>query len=142
MQYILTSKNKPGVKLVFTYHLNGFLKSVETEGIDHESQLKFIFWNDKFPFPYVQSLINPLLKLNMFNVRQLEDDLSFDRFWEVYGYKVSRKKAEKLWDKLSKAKRILVFLHLPKYESYLAKKGIEKAYPDTYLRNEKYNDEY
>jgi hypothetical protein len=141
MQYILTSK-KTALKIVFHYDLNGFLNGLEIEGVDSEKQLQYLFWNAKFPFPYIESLIEPIRKMGRFNIRQVEDDLSFDRFWREYGYKVSKKKAEKLWQKLTKAQKIKVFLHLPKYEAYLTRKHIEKAYPDTYLRNEKFEDEY
>jgi len=141
MQYILTSPKKP-VKIVFNYDFNGFLIGIEIEGITDENELRFIFWNAKFPFPYLERLIPGVEKLGLFRIRKVEDDLSFERFWRVYGLKVSKKKAEKLWDRLSKADRIKVFIHLPKYEAYLQSKGIEKAYPDTYLRNAKYEDEY
>ena len=141
MQYILTGK-RTNIKIVFTYGFNGLLKAFEIEGIEDEKPLQFLFWNSKFPFPYTKELIEPVRKLGVFHIEAVEDDLSFDRFWKEYGLKVSRKKAEKLWQKLSKAGRIKVFIHLPKYEAYLQRKGIEKAYPDTYLRAEKYEDEY
>ncbi len=141
MQYILTSK-RTALKIVFTYDLNGLLKGFEIENADGEKQLQYLFWNAKFPFPYTKQLIEPVRKLGVFNIQFIEDDLSFEHFWLDYNYKVSKKKAEKLWQKLSKADRIKVFLHLPKYEKYLRQKGIEKAYPDTYLRNAKYEDEY
>ncbi|MFK5855397.1 MAG: hypothetical protein QM503_04640 [Bacteroidota bacterium] len=141
MQYILTGK-KSGVKIVFKYDLRGYLRLFEAEGIDDEKQLMFLFWNDKFPFPYMQHMVDPLTKTGIFNIKKVEDDLSFERFWHVYHYKVSKSAATKLWNKLSKANKIKVFLHLPKYFAYLSRKHIEKAYPDTYLRKEKYEDEY
>jgi hypothetical protein len=141
MQYILTGK-RTAIKIVFTYDLQGLLKAFEIEGIENEKPLQYLFWNNKFPFPYTKELIEPVRRLGVFHIEEVDDDLSFDRFWQTYGLKVSKKKAEKLWQKLSKADRIKVFLHLPKYEAYLQHKGIEKAYPDTYLRNAKYEDEY
>lgn len=141
MQYILTGKSSP-VKVVFKYDLNGLLTGFEIEGVEDEKQLAHLFWSERFPFPYAERHIPDVEALGWFNITKVEDDLSFERFWRVYGLKVSKKKAEKLWERLSKADRIKVFLHLPKYETYLQKKGIEKAYPDTYLRNAKYEDEY
>ncbi|MDP2723182.1 MAG: hypothetical protein Q8O72_10520 [Bacteroidales bacterium] len=141
MQFILTGKNSRA-KIVFKYDLNGRLTAFECEGIDNENQLKYLFWNEKFPFPYLETMIPAIEKLGKFNITKVEDDLSFERFWIAYDYKVSRKKAEKLYSKLTKAQRIKVFLHLPKYNAYLRAKGIEKAYPDTYLRNDKFEDEY
>jgi len=141
MQFILTGK-KTAAKIVFKYDLRGFLTSFEVEGIDDERQLQYLFWNDKFPFPYIESMIAQAEKVGTFNITKVEDDLSFERFWNEYSCKVSKLKASKLWKKLSKANRIKVFLHLPKYQAYLDSKGIEKAYPDTYLRNQKWEDEY
>ena len=141
MKYILTGKKTPA-KVVFNYDLNGFITAFEVEGITDEDQLRFLFWNSKFPFPYVQQLTKEVVASNFFNVQIIPDDLSFERFWETYNYKVSKKKAKSLWEKLSKANKIKALLHLPKYENYLKRKNIEKAYPDTYLRNEKFEDEY
>ena len=141
MQYILSGKNS-AVKAVFRYDLNGFITGFEVEGITNSKQLKYLFWNNNFPFPYTKDLIKLIIDSGYFFVKIVEDDLSFERFWKLYNYKVSRKKAEKLYAKISKANRIKIFLHLPKYDAYLQHKGIEKAYPDTYLRNEKWNDEY
>lgn len=142
MQYILTGKNSKA-KVVFNYDLNGYLTSLTCEGIELETQLKYLFWNEKFPFPYLETLMPAVKALSKsLDIKRVEDDLSFERFWQVYDYKVSRKKAEKLYEKLSKGQRIKIFLHLPKYENYLRAKRIEKAYPDTYLRNEKFEDEY
>ena len=142
MQYILTGKTTE-IKVVFTYDLRGFIQDIHIEGAESEKQLYALFWNEKFPFPFVERIIPEVAKMGFFNIEKGEDDLSFDRFWEEYNYKVSKKKAEKLYAKISRANRVKIFLHLPKYEAYLkARKGIEKAYPDTYLRNEKWNDEY
>ncbi len=141
MEFILTGK-KTAIKVVFKYDLKGFLTAFEIEGVSDENQLKYLFWNAAFPFPYLEDMIPDIEKLGAFHIKTVENDLSFAHFWEKYNYKVSRKKAEKLWEKLTRAERIKVFLHLPKYEAYLTGKSIEKAYPDTYLRNKRFEDEY
>ncbi len=141
MQYILTGKTT-AIKIAFNYDLNGLLKALEIENAESEKQLYALFWNAKFPFPFVEKIIPEVAALGYFNIEKVEDDLSFERFWEVYDYKVSRKKAEKLYGRLSKANRIKIFLNLPLYEAHLLRKNLGKAYPDTYLRNEKWNDEY
>jgi len=141
MIYILQGKNT-GIKVVFKYNLNGLLKAMEIDGEYEELQLKYLFWNAKFPFPYTEAMIEDVRKLGSFTITRVEEDLSFERFWETYRYKVSGKRARLLWEKLSNAKRIMVFEHLPKYEAYLQRKGIEKAYPDSYLSKEKFYDQY
>ena len=141
MIYILTGK-KSGVKIVFKYDLKGLLKTFEVDGEITEDQLHYLFWNEKFPFPYKESFIADINKMAAFDIKKVEEDLSFERFWKQYDYKISKKKTEKLWEKLSKAKRIKVFEHLPRYRAFVARKGIEMKYPDTYLRNETWEDIY
>lgn len=141
MIYILTGK-KTGVKVVFKYFSNGLLRQFEIEGQVTADHLHYIFWNEDFPFPYKEDLIDQVGKLGAFSISKVHEDLTFERFWLLYNYKVSKKRAESLWNKLSKGNRIKVFEHLPKYELYLRKTGVQKAYPDTYIRCEKWEDEY
>lgn len=71
-------------------------------------------------------------------------DLSFARFWKDYGLKVGNKKrAEKLWIALSESERIAVFEHLPRYNYYLkTHQGLMKAYPETFLSQRRWENEY
>lgn len=141
MIYILTSK-KNGLKVVFKYNSNGLLKAFEIEGDYEAIHLKYLFWNEQFPFPYEIDGIEAIRVLGKFDVEMVSEDLSFERFFESYKYKVSRKRAELLWSKVSKANRIKTFEHLPRYFRHLEKTGQQKAYPDTYIRKEMWDDEY
>ncbi len=141
MIYILTGKTT-SIKIVFKYNLNGLLNALEIEGDYGSKQLRYMFYNENFPFPYEEKMIEDVKKLGHFNIQVQEEDLSFERFWLEYGYKTGKKRVEPMWNKLSKANKILVFAHLPKYEAHLKNKGIQKAYPKTYLNQEYWNDEY
>lgn len=77
-----------------------------------------------------------------FKIQHLPPDLSFDRFWKLYDNKKSRLKAEKLWDKMSAAERMQAIEALPAYQRYVLSKNMEKAFPDTWLRNKRWQDEY
>lgn len=77
-----------------------------------------------------------------FNVKHLPPDLSFDVFWKLYDNKKSRLKAEKLWQKMTTAERMQAIEQIPAYNRFLTSKNMEKAFPDTWLRNKRWQDEY
>jgi hypothetical protein len=65
---------------------------------------------------------------------------SFDDFWEMYGKKVSRKDAEKKYNKLSESVRSKIKETLPTYLSTIKDKQFQKD-PTTYMNKECWNDE-
>lgn len=70
-------------------------------------------------------------------------DLSFDRFWTVYNYKVGKKaKAEKLWTEMSLDERSAALIAVVKYNKWMNQKSIEKAYPETWLNQKRWENEY
>lgn len=85
-----------------------------------------------------------------------DNDLSFDRFWEVYDNKRNRLEAEKLWNRLSPEERHWVFCNIEAYNRYIKRMSNDKykqfkKYPDGYLNKlrkddwdkvEKENEEY
>ena len=77
-----------------------------------------------------------------FKVEKIPADLSFDRLWEAYNYKMGKKDALKVFNKLKEADVIKVFLSLKNYEAHLKRTGQAKAYLATYLNKEYYNNEY
>lgn len=74
-------------------------------------------------------------------ITEIEPDLSFDRWFKLYNYAVSRKRAEQLWNKMSKSDRALALQDTPIYEKWRLSKGYDKAFPDTYLRQRKFTDQ-
>jgi uncharacterized HAD superfamily protein len=74
---------------------------------------------------------------------ELEIEITFDMFWNKYGYKVDRKRAEAIWNKLPKAKQVAAYYGIDRYEAYLRRtEWRTKMEPKTYLRNERWNDEW
>lgn len=71
-------------------------------------------------------------------------DLSFEKFWNEYAYKIGNKPlCERLWKKLSESERISVFEKLPKYKYYLSThQSLEKAYPATFLNQRRWENEF
>jgi len=70
-------------------------------------------------------------------------EIEFEKFWNYYGYKVSRKKCFALWKKISTADKNLIREHLPKYikSTFTDGRYPSRKHPSTYLNNESWNDE-
>lgn len=70
-------------------------------------------------------------------------DLSFERFWTVYNYKVGKKsKSEKLWNEMTLDERSAALVAVVKYNKWMNSKSIEKAYPETWLSQKRWENEY
>lgn len=74
------------------------------------------------------------------SVTEIELWPSFEDFWNLYDKKTSRPKCEKLWKKVDHPAREKIMLHLTSYIPATPDKKFRKN-PDTYLRNESWNDE-
>ena len=75
-------------------------------------------------------------------IKEFDQDLSFTRWFRLYGYPVSKKRAEGFWNRLSKADRIQAIEKAPKYEKWRMMKGHDKAYPDSWLSKRRFDDEF
>ena len=64
----------------------------------------------------------------------------FEEFWESYDKKTGKTRCESLWKKMSKEKKENAINYIDKYKLAQPDKKYRKN-PDTYLRNESWNDE-
>lgn len=97
-----------------------------------------------------QSIINKLqLSLNeclsYFKTRactvvELQQEITFAMFWDKYSDKQrsSRKRTEKLWNKLSEADHVKAFYYIETYNRHRG--NAEKKYAETYLSDELWNN--
>lgn len=68
--------------------------------------------------------------------RKVQDDLTFKAFWNCYGKKVGKMlKAQRLWESITDAERVEIFIFLEKYNKKYIGKEEFKPYPETFLRN-------
>ena len=65
---------------------------------------------------------------------------TFDEFWELYDKKVDRRKAQPLWEKLSRRDREAIIAYIPQYIEAQPDKQFRK-HPTTFLRNRSWEDE-
>jgi hypothetical protein len=69
-------------------------------------------------------------------------DLSFEKFWEVYGNKVGNKKGcEKKWNALEAHDRLLAIGVIPRMQRYYIEKRIDNMpYPETFLNQRRWEN--
>ncbi|MAX81731.1 MAG: hypothetical protein CL843_16335 [Crocinitomicaceae bacterium] len=127
--FIFTSDGFTG-SIHFKYNAEGFLIEFIIEADLTEKQLLYFYKN-------MPKLIEDLMVFKKDvkgQVKEIEPDLSFDNFWNTYDYKYGNKRrAIKLWEKLSQANKIAALAWITKYENNLRKSGHGKMYPETYL---------
>ena len=78
------------------------------------------------------------------NVRQVDGmDLSFERFWNAYGYKVGAKaRVQKKWERLPEGDRILAIASIGRYRRFAEGKHIDMVYPETYIDQRRWENEF
>ena len=67
-------------------------------------------------------------------------DQLFEEFWDLYDYKKSREKAEKVWRTLTNDEKVQAIYHAPLYAQSTPDKTFRK-HPTTYLNQKSFNDE-
>lgn len=134
-----------GLVFLFKYDLNGNLKLFEiSEGELNNEQMKWLFSPN---FPANENIIKTIWckdkkYTKVFDIVKSPTDLSFEALWNLYGYKESRKDAEKFFSKLKEADIIKCFIQVPKYKKKIAVTGIAQALLGTWINKARYNDEY
>lgn len=135
-----------GVQFLFKYDLKGNLRLFEiVEGELNAKQMKWLYAMGNFPG--CESIMKSVWMKekaykDKFEVEVSPADLSFDALWNLYGYKESRKNAERFYNKLTEADKIKCFVQVPKYKKKIAQSGIAQALLATWLNKQQYNDEY
>lgn len=81
-----------------------------------------------------------LAKLGQCTILRIEEDPSFDDWWNAYGKKRGRKKVEAKWNKLPHADKIACMQATPAYVASTPDKQY-RLDPLTYLNGERWNDE-
>lgn len=138
--YLVTGR-KNNIQIRFKYGSNDVLQAFEvlnsTITFNH---LKYIVGN----MPAEPSWLKKNFPNDRFKIEEEPDDLTFERFWEEYAYKIGNKqRAKRLWEGLNDADRTACLGSLKRYNYYLATHpGIEKAHPTTYLNQRRWENEY
>ncbi|WP_185864815.1 hypothetical protein [Blattabacterium cuenoti] len=135
-QYIFRSNIISG-HIIFKYDLNGFLRKVIfPKGLS----LSNYIWIGRY-IPYNEDVVYKMKNSKyFFSIEEIPVDLSFDRFWTDYKYKVGKKKmAENIWNRMALSDKVKALSYIPKYLDHIKRTGHDQAYPTTYL-NQRYFD--
>lgn len=142
MKYLLSSK-KYGNMASFEYDQDSLIKMVKIEGDLTESQRRYILeYCTEF-----EDLFNPLLpmlktKIPDVKIEEVLGDLSFENFWEQYGFKKGKKdRVRRKWEAMEEADQYKALSYIKKYKFFLAERPhIQQKYPETYLNTAEWNN--
>lgn len=85
----------------------------------------------------------PIFRRNGFKVTEVQQEITFELFWDTYKQKVKRDRCVKLWERMSQAERIRAYNGIAVYFRHLSENTWKsKADPETYLRNKYWLNEY
>ncbi len=66
----------------------------------------------------------------------------FENFWEQFGYKKNRKKAQSAFNRLTKANQKLCVEMIPAYLANISATGTPQMHPTTWINGERWNDDF
>lgn len=138
-KYILTFKGQQSSVILRASYTEGILEEVRFMDADTPPDARE-WCLARVP---VRTEIIPELCGKTFFADPEPSEITFAAFWEDYGNKQNKDRAYKFWMQLNEEDKIAALRAIPRYNRYLnMKPNIEKKYPDTWLKNRCWNDEY
>lgn len=130
-KYVLTSPKFEGA-VTFGYNAESGLIFYHNQAELTPIQLDWLMKH----IPVYEQNIEALAQRIEGKLVELPPDLSFEVFWEAYGRKINRKRAEPLYARLSDADKLKAISAIKPYDRYLERTRYRgKVDPDNYLRN-------
>jgi hypothetical protein len=73
---------------------------------------------------------------------EVRTQVSFEEFWDRYGFKVGKKeRVKKKWEAMDKEEQVKAYEYIRKYKMFLAERPhIQQKYPETYLNTAEWNN--
>ena len=134
----LLSTRKTGIEIIFKYDSNNILRAVICESPITEKQFNYIGEH----LPFLEWELADFSKGINAKITEIMPDLSFERFWNAYGYKHGKKQmARSIWKQLPDTEKAKALAAIKPYKNHVRLQGIQQAYPTTYL-NQKYYENY
>lgn len=139
-KYIVTFKGKTqNITVTAAYNEAGKLRSIDFG--DTELPVEPIMWIKQM-MPATEQQLGDIGHVAL--IEPVPTDLSFNAFWEKYGYKVGNKsRAIKEWTSLNTDDRIKCLRAIPQYHQYLKNKpNIDRLYPETFLHQRRFENQF
>lgn len=125
---------------LFEYNAHGFLVLYElVPGEFQDPQYGYL----KKAFPKTLEQMQNMISAKLPNVRitEVQPDLSFDAFYNLYNYKVGkRSRAMNNWERMSDTEKAKAIAYIPVYMRRISETGYNKKYPEFYLSAEEWNN--
>ena len=137
-RFSLTSVTFEG-EVIFSFNDDNLLMSFDQTGASlSEPQQVFLLKNLPRDLVDIEKFLK---KSPTARFVELNDAVTFDTFWNRYDEKVrsSKKKALKVWNRMTRAEQIKAVSYIPRYLQHLPP-GTEKKYAETYLNAELWNN--
>jgi hypothetical protein len=136
--YSLTSTAFDG-EVLFEFNEAGILQKFDT-GAAQLSEQQQLWILKKMPkhLAHVKMILGDSETATL---TELKQDVTFEMFWNRYNEKVrsSKKKAERIWNRLTKTNQVKAFRGIVAYERNIPG-GVSKKYAETYLGAELWNN--
>ncbi len=153
--YTVTAPQLDG-ELIFKFDVDGILREWNNDVQDMNE--KVIRWfSARHPMLERWMMGGLVLKCKeelgiSLNVQKKDIDLSFENFWSFYGYKIGKKyQAQRIWEgdiitankrPMNDTDRLTCFRTLARMKYHYKLKSTSLPYPEVYLRNRRWEDEY
>jgi hypothetical protein len=139
MRKFQVTSSKMAGPILITYNGDGLLQIADFSGSGASfEQVAYLVKK----MPVLIDSLEGFCQTSNLEAVECDFEISFDSFWNEYGYKVERKRTEQLWKAMSKIKQLKAYMSIPAYKRFLKRKKIEQKYPDTYLRSEAFETEW
>lgn len=125
----------------FQYNLNGVLTAFKILNDEVMSDNQLVWLLRRFPY-FEKRILHWKDKVPNIEVTIGEPDISFDKFWDIYNYKVGKANAIKEWKKLPKTDQIKAIAQIKAYDGFLRRKQTGKVYPERYLKHRRFEDQF
>ena len=136
MRYLLRSTSTPA-SIVVNYEAEKLVSLEFSENTDY--QTGFLLKN----IPVKECNLIPTAKACRLLLSEVASDTSFVSFWNAYGYKVGKKaRTERLWNSMTDIQKQTALSVIPRYKQFVAFKNQDSAYPETWLNNNMWENNY
>lgn len=142
-KYIVIAHDDEGNEISMTFEYdNGMFNFLKSWTVSGKWENHFWRWVWTKP-PLTQEVLiewkHPMIR----EIKEVPEDLTFARFWDLYDYKVGdKKKAEKAWNNAPDADKIAALAGIPKYKYWLSCCTTAQAHAVTYLNQRRYENDF
>ena len=147
-EYLITLFGKTTNRNVKIGYRDGFLVAVsipESESFDDLATSFLLNWlRSQITESQMLTNVDDTTQLVRFRAEAIAPDITFDSFWNAYGYKVgNRKRAEKEWSRLNPEDRVRCLQGVKRYSMWIAqRRNQDKLYPETFLSQSRWENEF